>query len=436
MKTRTAKATTKTATESENSSTPKVKLGPDSTNPPQLFILPEDIGTETRIVSLENPRYDSTNRYLVCPERGIYEFTKVAAPKTTPRSWLLSPSNDLGRGKDEIEPKGYITKAADLFVTTPVDPIFLLLPALAPFSKKTSTKPLFLASDDYIETISHESPHLAGYLEPGSGFRKNLERRMAAVCDTVDAGDDTMYRLSEAKLLQELLNKAKRMAKQGLPASMEDKLIRKALEVPILSIKRDQNALNEQPGEDESAISDSAETPDTQTTNSTVDSTATSFSEASTAATSFSESSNLPIAQKKESIMPGIQTPEGVAELLRVRTAFLFICSNYIPSHISDDLRKALASSMSPIDFSPLDTYLTHLTKLRQEALAARSMGDYSRKRAIDEDDETLEIRAEKKRKKEEEDKRKNAGVSVGLRKLQKVNTTGMKKMSDFFKKK
>ena len=54
----------------------------------------------------------------------------------------------------------------------------------------------------------------------------------------------------------------------------------------------------------------------------------------------------------------------------------------------------------------------------------------------MEEDDETIEIRAEKKRKKEEEDNRKKAGVSMGLRKLQKVNTSGMKKMSDFFKKK
>ena len=40
------------------------------------------------------------------------------------------------------------------------------------------------------------------------------------------------------------------------------------------------------------------------------------------------------------------------------------------------------------------------------------------------------------KRKKDEEDKRQKAGESRGVKNLKKVNVTGMKKMSDFFKKK
>jgi hypothetical protein len=277
-----------------------------------------------------------------------------------------------------------------------------------------------------------ESPQLAGFLGT-EALRKILERRMAAICETVDAGDETMYRLSEEKLLQEILNKAKKMVKSGLPSSMEDRFIRKALEVPMLSIKRDESFMHELANECEGVAS--AETPDTQTTVSTTDSDATSFSEASTAATLFSESTTPPI-QKSESALPSINAPEGVAELLRLRTAFLFICSNYLSSHLSEGLKKQLVSSASPVDFIPLDTYLAHLTKLRQEALAARSLGDYSRKRAMEEDDEEIEIRAEKKRKKEEEEKRKKAGVSVGVRKLAKANVSGMKKMSDFFNKK
>ena len=51
-------------------------------------------------------------------------------------------------------------------------------------------------------------------------------------------------------------------------------------------------------------------------------------------------------------------------------------------------------------------------------------------------EDEDSETRAEKKRKKEEEEKRNKSGVSRGVKNLKKVNTSGMKKMSDFFKKK
>jgi len=180
------------------------------------------------------------------------------------------------------------------------------------------------------------------------------------------------------------------------------------------------------------------DTSDSQPTNPIAESTSTSFSEISTAATSFSDltSDDLTNTPKANISRPSPSAPEGVIELLRLRTAFQFICSNYIAPYTSAALKKTLLSSQSPVDFEPLDTYLAHLVRLRQEALASRSLGDYSRKRGMDDDDETIEIRAEKKRKKDEEEKRKKAGVSVGLRKLQKVNTSGMKKMSDFFKKK
>ena len=86
------------------------------------------------------------------------------------------------------------------------------------------------------------------------------------------------------------------------------------------------------------------------------------------------------------------------------------------------------------MDFAPLDAYLARLARLRQEAAAARSAGDYTRKRALDE--EEVAARAEKKRRRDEEEKRKKAGESRGVRDLKKVSTVGMRKMSDFFKKK
>ena len=443
MKTRT-KRTGKTAaeaTESAKSVTPKIQLAPESTNPPHLFILPDDLSPEARIVSIENPRYGDDDRYLVCPERGVYEFTRVSATKTTPRSWLLNPMEDYPSDAEEKtdNAKGFVTKAADLYIATLIDPLFLLLPALAPQPKSNASEPakkLFLAGDDYLERLTTASPDLSS-LVIFKSLRTKLENRMLVVCDTVDAGDDTMYRLNEEKLLQELSKKARKMVKSGLPSSMEEKFIRKALEVPMLSIKRDDTSLSELVNEedplrtDPGAMTPAAETPNTQTTTTTVDSTTTSFSGASTAPSSFCEDTQTP-----KILPPPIDAPDGVADLLRLRTALFFICSAYLAPHLAEILKKTLSSPSSSEDFGPLDTHLTKLAKLRQDALAARSLGDYSRKRSMNEDDEGLETRAEKKQKKDEEEKRRKAGESRGVRDLKKVNVSGMKKMSDFFKKK
>ena len=264
---------------------------------------------------------------------------------------------------------------------------------------------------------------------------------MQAVCETVEAGDETMYRLDEDRLLQEVLHKAKKMAQRGLPASMEEKLVRKALEVPMLGIAREESSLQDlESGETVPTPSDIstplAETPDTQTTVSSGDSAASSFSHTSTAATSFSENSaNTVPVQDSKLTPPKIVAPEGVADLLRLRVAFDFLCSNYITPHTAGKLNQSLDTPTSAVDFGSLNRHLAHLTKLRQEAAAMRSLGDYSRKRSM-QDDEDAEIRAEKRRKMDEEEKRKKAGESLGVKKLKKVNTTGMKKLSAFFTKK
>ncbi|KAI9644692.1 hypothetical protein NHQ30_006718 [Ciborinia camelliae] len=454
-KTRGRPATKAVAVETDTSKAadPKVKLQPDDANPPRVFILPKDISTEARIVTLENPRYAKDSRYLVCPNQGFNEFTRISAPKTTPRSWLLVPEEestaslsdevlkDKSNDKEEYSAKGYVTKGADLFIATPIDSLFIILPALAPLSTtKVSDPPkkLFLSGEDYIDKLISISPHLGSFLRTGP-LRTSLERRMASVCDTVDAGDETMFRINEEKLSKELLQKAKKMVKHGLPASMEEKLVRKALDIPVLSIKRGEESTQEGLKEEASTSAESGySTPQTdsqdgQTIDSSADTTASS--ETSTAVTSVS--GDLADAPDDEKIsIPSIDAPEGVADLLRIRTAFFFICSNYIAPHLGDLLKKYLKSSTSPVDFSPLDSHLAYLTKLRQDALAARSMGDYSRKRAMVGDDEEIETRAEKKRKQDEEDKRKKAGESRGVKNLKKVNTSGMKKMSDFFKKK
>lgn len=433
--TRATKATTKPASAKDTdtkTSTSKYSLPAASINPPKVLILPNNTTSEARVVSLKNPRYSKPTRYLICPETGAYEFIRIAAPKTTPRSWLIEgAASKSSLAGDATSFDTQITKGADLYLATPIDPLFLTLPALsAQFS--SSNKRMFLSSDDHIETINDETPHLRDTIVSWPAWRARLEARMGAICDTVEAGDqELMYRFSEDKLLAELLVKAKRMSEGGLPKSMEDKFVTKALEAPVLGVKRS-NPVVAALKRDESTASDSQNGSQTesQESQSSVATTATSASEASTAATSVADDTE--VVSTKD-VASAITASAEVVNLQRLRIAFNFICSCYVPPAMAAVLKKMLSEHKSGVDFAPLEEYIAHLTKLRQEAMMARSASDYSRKRNNDEENEE---RMEKKRKKEEEEKRKKAGESRGVRDLKKVNTSGMKKLSAFFKPK
>lgn len=437
----------KTGAGTTSATTQKKPVQPDSKNPPKLFVLPKDTSPTARIATLAHPRTSEPTRYFICPDKGFYEFTKIAAPKSQPRSWLLAPNEECaeegsqttGSGKktaaakdegNEYTPsEGYIASSADLFLATPIDPLFLLLPALAGTSSKAREEPkrLFLEADDYLDVLSAASPHLKSLLGQDS-LRSKFTDRLDAVCDTVDAGDETMYRLSEPKLIAILAEKCAAVVEKGLPASMEDLLVAKALAAPLLSVARGEDCPDEELDGDSSATpkTDSAES---QTPSLATDSSATPVSEASTALTTPSPD-----------VKPPIVAPEGVPHLLRLRTAFQYLCSSYIPASLSSSLATKLNAPgtdevASFPDFTPLDSHLAHLAKLRADALASRSMNDFSRKRGF-EDEEAGETRAEKKRRKDEEEKLAKKNESRGVRDLKKVNVSGMKKMSDFFKKK
>lgn len=432
--TRATKATSKPAPAKDThtkTSTSKYSLPAASINPPKILILPNNASSEARVVSLKNPRYSKPTRYLICPETGAYEFVKIAAPKSTPRSWLIEGTSKKTDGPEDASFDIQVTKGADLYLATPIDPLFLTLPALnAQFS--SSNKRMFLSSDDHIETINEEVPHLRDTIVRWPAWRARLEARMGAICDTVEAGDqELMYRFSEDKLLAELLVKAKRMSEGGLPKSMEDKFVTKALEAPVLGVKRS-NPIVAALKTDKSTLSESQNNSQTesQESQSSVATTATSASEASTAATSVADESE--VVNTKD-ITSAITASAEVVNLQRLRIAFNFICSCYVPPAMAAVLKKMLSEEKSGVDFAPLEDYIAQLTKLRQEAMLARSASDYSRKRNNDEENEE---RMEKKRKKEEEEKRKKAGESRGVRDLKKVNTTGMKKLSAFFKPK
>lgn len=407
------------------------QLAPAEANPPKLFILPKNASKDARILTLPNPATTKGNRYFFCPETGPYEFTTIAAPSSTPRSLLITsqqPTKELGKGetnvatedKAEEEKKdakftnGYISRSASLFVATPVDLLFLLLPIISPTSSQKKGNGMFLTFEDHIEQTSEQVKRL---LKPVA-TRGLFEKRLEAICDTVEAGDENMFRLSVEKLVGELLTKAKRMVTKGLPATMEDRFIRQALQAPVTTLKREDTTTSEATAEEPSQ----PETTKSQDPATTIKENQDSLT---TPATSFS--SETPLEPKPEEI------PEQTKHLLRIRTSINFMLQSYLPPHLRVLVQTHLSTNTA-LDFTPLDDHLKILASLREEARALRSLSDnISRKRPV-EDDEQAEIRAEKKRKKEEEDKRKKS-EGRAIKQLKKVDTSGMKKMSSFFTK-
>lgn len=378
----------------------------------------------------------------MCPTAGIHEFTKISAPKSAPRSWLIENSGKPGdddADKKESNASINLISSSDMFVATLIDPLFLVLPSLTGGKVEKGSgekKRMFLSTDDHFDNLPEESSHLSEILQWGA-TRELVESRMEVICDTVDAGDEKMFRLSEKKLLTTILEKAKRLSDGGLPASLEEKFVKRALEAPILLQRSSLAAKSGQSQAQtttEIAIESEVSTPLTdsaqsQSTIATADSNSSFASQPSTAATSFVESE-----QAQDSSLTAIQATPEVTSLQRLRVAFDFICSRYIPAETTEQLKGYLSQAdICSIDFSQLDKYLARLAELRAEAISANSAADYSRKRIRDEEED--ELRQEKKRKMEEEKKRK-ANESRGVRDLKKVNTSGMMKLSHFFKAK
>lgn len=434
MKTRATKSTSSKATvEPEQTLDNSKTLSPSTSNPPLLFVLPHDTSPDARIVTLPSPATSTPARYYFCPDQGTYEFTKIAAPKQSPRSWLLAPPRseaDINGNQDPTRDesghkhidvsKGYAIQDAELFLATPLDPVFLLLPALIP--KAEETRQMFLSIDDHLDTLADNSKHLK-HLIRSDKLRRTFDQRANAVCDHVEAGDEKMYRLSNKKLLTELLRKAKKMAANGLPASMEDHFVQEALKVPVMAIQREESFSQSQTEADET----STPTLESQTS-------------ATTSTPSFdTQDSSLSVLTDATSIAtpadpPPPSVPQEIVDLLRLRTALNFILSSYIPRTLRTTLLSALASPDSPTNFQPLDAHLDKIASLKREQHALRSLSDnISRKRGNN--DEEAEERAEKRRKKEEEEKKKKLNQSRGVKQLSKADTTGMKKLSSFFTK-
>ncbi|PGH23350.1 hypothetical protein AJ80_02603 [Polytolypa hystricis UAMH7299] len=450
---------TKTAPSSVTENGSKLPMTTEPAKPYKTLILPSGTSDDARFVSIENPRTNDLTRYFFCPKLGLYEFTTISP--SGPRSILFTPSSGPGQGKSQRDGEekdaetteggseekthtsnplttcksgssadALIVKNAQLCVATPVDIVFFLLPILSPASEKPDAKKLFQPLDDMLDSRDGLSKHLRNILLHPT-FKSKIETRMKNVCDTVEAGDEIMFRLNEEKLLCEVLRKAERIAANRLPPSLEEKFVLRALELPVLSIKREDTittSVSEVTTTTESASLEPSESQTSNTTTTTATSLESTPIDASTPAT--------------ETPPTEPTTPAGIPSLLRIRTALTFIQSSYVPPHITTKLEALLNSTSSttktplPIDFTPLTAHLTHIATLRAQAAASRSLSDFSRKRNLADDDETAAIREEKRRKKEEDEKKKKAGGSRAVRDLKKVDTSGMKKLSAFFGKK
>ncbi|OAG40184.1 hypothetical protein AYO21_05662 [Fonsecaea monophora] len=409
---------------------PSATTAATSTNPKPLkhFILPKNISQKARFLILRHPCDNSPQRFLFCPEHGLFHFNRISAPTTDPRSLLFAPCDretlhpDSTKSEDENQAvrclsSGYVSKSADFYVAAPFDVAFMLIPLILP-AKTTTAKALFQPIDDLFEQRVQDDKGLRYLLEHG---RSMVEKAMSVLCDTVEAGGEEMYRPSEEKMARTIVQKVKNAVDRGLPDSLLDKFVKRALEAPILSIKREDTptVTQEVPlaTDDDDRALDSLDSQSSaaSTTQSTI------FSEISTMS-SISTATCEP-------------TSKELFELQKQHVVLDFMLASYLPEPISERLRARFNSRNPLIDFTPLEDHLRHLDSMKAEALASRSITDFSRKREL-EDDEALEMRVEKKRKQEEEERKKKLGESKGVRELKKVNVSGMKKMSDFFAKK
>jgi hypothetical protein len=438
MKTRSKKTTkatnTKKDTPEQNSNGAK-ELAASVATPPQVFVLPKGASSEARVITLPDPASSSPSRYFVCPEKGFYEFTKVAAPKKACRSWLLAPQNSGGaRVEDntneedskEQEEEGYVLEQPNMFVATPIDPLFVLLPLLVGGESGS-----YLTFSDFVFTTEKEGLAQLQQLLRQKTFaklEKSIEARIGVVCDCIDMGDgeDKMYKLSVAKLAAALLSKANNMVKRGLPVSMEERFVKQALEVPVLSIRREESSISIAPDD---------ATPGTES-----DSTAAETSQDSSASTSTATTSIITASTAASSVAT---TPAGaqplaandIVNLLRIRTGLEFLIASYVPTSLHTAIQDTCKTPVSSVDFTPLDKHLEHIAGLKRQAQVLRSLSDnISRKRGADDDEDALD-KAEAKRKKKEEDEIKKKNMSRGVQQLAKANTSGMKKLSSFFTK-
>ncbi|KAJ6261384.1 hypothetical protein Dda_4054 [Drechslerella dactyloides] len=468
---------------------------------PRVFVLPvarDDSGNGVAhsLLTFKHPNTGAPTRYLLhhpSNKEGpdapfLYEILKIANPVHGPRSWLIAPDippldvptevvrdevvegkdapdaeadeadepetkddeeakDDKDDGEDGTEEshdqkhgKSLVIKDAHLFLTTPVDPLYLLLAHLT--ADKTARN--FLSLDDLLDGHPASATWSAiSTRHPPA--HKALAARLLLVCDTVSAGDETMYRINTSKLSDLLLSRVEAVAK-SLPASLAKHINRKlskplSAQAAVGTWKRQQA-----PADPSDGIIDDKELED-EVLQETGDSAATATGEPQSDTQDAAdaqlrrEASRLNLNEEESATSTPLPPPDDAPEDLLPppdiqHLAYLTHAVQFMQSYLSPVLYKTLTETLytrHPLD--PLERYQEELKELRAAATAAMDMSMAHTKRTIEDLEGGVskeEAEREKKRKKKEGDAKK----SVGVRKLEKVNTRGMAKMTSFFKKK
>ena len=385
---------------------------PESTQstPLMLLTLPDDISSEAWITTFakdaENLATGSQKQYVCCPDTAkILEITKVNTAKDTPRSWLLAPEEDDEAKRSFID-RGYITQSPVLYVATPIDPLFLILPVLMPASLKRKNEKNFLTLDDYEDMLVMHSSEW-GFAMRHEKLRSTVLQRLQSVSDKIMAGDEEMYRPSVMKIVQQVLAKARKIVAHDIPRSLEREFVHRLLQIPTTQHSKNTVDNKSRPADIEADFGQDGEIENHDPR---------MVKEDTECTTKESRSSD---------------DVEEITRLQRLRVAINLVLS-YTEPHVREQILSAIKND-DTINFKPLDLHLAQARKLRQEATALRALSDnISMKRPAT--DEMLEAKAEKKRKKEE-DERKKKLQSRGVKDLKKVNTSGMMKLNSFFRK-
>ncbi|KAK6333255.1 hypothetical protein TWF718_011076 [Orbilia javanica] len=438
---------------------------------PRVFILPSsdngDSSNEHTILTFKHPNTNVPTRYLVhhpktsSPSTSsstpfIYEILKVANSPYAPRSWLIAPDTpplspptpktedeettdkEAPPKEQEQENQSLIIRDAHLYLTTPFDPLYLLLPHLS--SQKTSRN--FLTLDDLLE--SHpESTKWSTLQSIHPDSSKILQSRLLSICDTVSTGgddddddSDQMFRLNQEKLYTLLISRVESVAK-ALPSSLTKHISKKLLK-PIgtqASIAWKRQSDIKPSGGGDGVINDAEiEDQDEDTAQEVpVQEGADSQLRREASKLNLEDTADMPMEEAINIVEEDLLPPPEIQYICQLSHSLQFF-QNYLPQGIYTSLSERL-NKIHPQE--PLEKYMEELKSLRAAASAALDFSMSHSKRTLEDLEagggKTKEdVEREKKRKKKEED----AKTSSGVKKLAKVDTSGMMKMTSFFKKK
>jgi len=164
----------------------------------RIFLSASDLSAGATIVRLPHPRTGTPFAVALAGSQKLLEVQKFQEPPADhPRSWLLAGATER------------VQQDGTLFVATPLDPLFLLLPPLralrggASEIRRESSAGLFRPMSE----LSGEGEEEQAALEATALALPDLLTRLRAVCDVNDKYDEPMVRLNDEKLSAWLMRK-------------------------------------------------------------------------------------------------------------------------------------------------------------------------------------------------------------------------------------